>query len=478
MLLSELLPNARIEQDVDVLGITVDSRQARKHHLFLAVPGTQTDGRRYMQAAAAKGAVIAYEPSLCSHDTPDNAIPIDNLQQKISSIAATFYGNPSKRLTLIGITGTNGKTSTTHYVAQLLTLLGLRCAVLGTVGNGIYPVLEATALTTLDPINLQKTLAEFARLGATHCVMEVSSHALEQGRVNAVEFDVGVFTNLSRDHLDYHKNMDAYAEAKKKLFTDFNLAVAVMNADDPVTQDYLSGLPLTTKTLTTGIKSPADFQAVDLEYHASGFQGHFHIDQRYEAFKANVFGECNVYNLLTSVAIASALEMNLDRIIKALPALQSVSGRLQCFLLPNKPRVMVDFAHTPAALSQVLQALKVHRLGARIFCVFGCGGGRDSGKRPLMAAAAEKGSDKVIVTSDNPRHESPEAIINDILGGFSDQNEVIVQPDRQKAIEWAIKSASPEDVVLIAGKGHEGMQLVGDQSLPFSDIETAKAYLL
>ncbi|GJM07102.1 MAG: UDP-N-acetylmuramoyl-L-alanyl-D-glutamate--2,6-diaminopimelate ligase [marine bacterium B5-7] len=475
MKLSQLLENTPADlANIAITGLSLDSRAAKRGDVFFAVPGTQTDGRRFMAAAAAQGAAVCYEPEGWTGELPEQAIAVKDLRAQLSKIAGRFYGEPAKQMQMIGITGTNGKTSCTYLLAQLLYFLGLAPATMGTIGNGLWGRWDKTGLTTGDPIACQRWLAQFSKAGATHTVMEVSSHALDQHRIDALPFSVVAFTNLSRDHLDYHSDMQHYGDAKKRLFSAFNAKHAVINIDDPFAKDIVHVTHA--NVITTGIEQNAMVRATHCQHHATGSTFQLHTPEGDGVVSTPLFGAFNIHNVLTVVGCALALGCDDAKIRTVLSKLMPAPGRLQQVKLPGKPLVMIDYAHTPDALQQALQALKQHQFG-RIICVFGCGGERDQGKRPLMAQVAEQLSDKVVLTSDNPRHEDPVAIIEEIAAGFADKAPVLIEIDRQRAIAAAVQMATVDDVILIAGKGHEDYQLVGDQRLPFDDTLVARAEL-
>ena len=425
-----------------ITSLAIDSRHVQPGSLFLAYPGTAFDGRQYIDAAIAKGAiVVAYE----AHGfTPPvkhvPLIPIKNLRNQVSHIVADFYQHPGSTLTVIGITGTNGKTSVCHFTAQALTQLGYRCGVVSTVGNGIWPDLSTGELTTPNPVALQQLFADFVAQAATHVVMEVSSHALDQLRVYLPDFDIAVFTNLSRDHLDYHGTMSAYAKAKAKLFQGSNLKAAVVNQDNQFAQ-------VMTQQLVSGVK----------QIYYNGESAH----------PVNLPGKFNQENVAAVQGILQALEIDELSIQTVLANLQPVKGRMEVFRSKDYPDVIIDYAHTPDALQKALQALDIEK--AHIWVIFGCGGDRDKGKRPLMAKMAEQYAGNVVVTSDNPRFENTQHIIDDIWQGFDKPDGVKAIIDRREAIHYALSHARIEDTILLAGKGHETAQCVRGKQIPFDE---------
>ncbi len=477
--------------DVEIADLAVDSRDVRPRGLFFALPGAVTDGRAYINDAVARGAAaVLYEAGdgfrAGSLAVPP-AIGVADLRQRLGPIADRFYGSPSRRLTVIGITGTNGKTTTSQLLAQALDApegkaagggASGRCAIVGTLGYGLPGALTSARHTTPDAITLQRLLADFAARGARFVSMEVSSHALDQGRVNAVAFAVAVFTNLTRDHLDYHGDMQRYAEAKARLFDVTGLKYAVLNADDPF------GRQLSARA--------RDRRLMVLTYGLTGGEVRAHrVEPRPEGLRlaaatplgevdveVPLFGRFNAYNLLAVLAVLLALGFDLDEARARLARLRPIPGRMERFGgCAGRPLVIVDYAHTPDALEQALGALREHARGGggRLVCVFGCGGERDRGKRAEMGRVAERLADEVILTDDNPRREDPRQILDDILRGMQTRPKVI--RDRARAIAEAVAGAGPADIVLVAGKGHEDYQQIGEERRPYSDRATVAALL-
>jgi UDP-N-acetylmuramoyl-L-alanyl-D-glutamate--2,6-diaminopimelate ligase len=471
----EILP----EVDVSIKGLAIDSRYVQPGDLFFAFKGSLWDGRAYIKDAIEKGAVCVLAEK--HPDKPDcyfegvvPVISISELQQKVSEIAARFYHNPGALLDTVGITGTNGKTSTSHFIAAILQHLAKPCGIMGTLGNGIYGDIKPGVLTTPDAITIQKNLAEYLSLGAKHVAMEVSSHSLDQGRVKHVPFKVGVFTNLTRDHLDYHGTMEAYGAAKAKLFDNPLLENAVINIDDPFGLQLVQSLAGRKQVFAYSTASKrADVPLIYVKKAAldtHGIRAMIATPWGEGELCSSLVGQFNVSNLLAAVTTLCLLDIPFQQVLEGVSILRAVPGRMQTFGGKNKPLIIVDYSHTPDALEQALAALRAHCEG-KLYCVFGCGGDRDSGKRPIMATIAEKRADVVIVTDDNPRTEDPALIVADIMKGFSDPNNIIVQHDRSKAIRDVIHYAKPGDCVLIAGKGAETYQQIGEQKIPFSDID-------
>ena len=466
---------------VPLADLTADSRAVKLGSIFVAYPGTVRDGRDFIGEALARGAAaILWERTGFTWDEAWEVpnLGVDNLRGRTSEIAGHVYGTPSESLWMAGVTGTNGKTSVSQWIAAACDGLGRRAAVLGTLGNGLVGERVEGKNTTPDPIVLQRLLADYLRRGARVVAMEVSSHGLEQGRVAGIKYDAAVFTNLTRDHLDYHGTMEAYAEAKYTLFSARGLRHAVINVDDEWGRklvDRLEGSGL--EVITYGTKSDSRLRGNDIRLSSSGV--HFRIDSDWGGGEVNaaVLGAFNVSNLLAVTGALLAAGVGFTEALDAVSRLQPVMGRLERVGGGKAPLVVIDYAHTPDALEKALQALRpAVAQGGRLVCVFGCGGDRDPGKRPMMGRAAASLADHVVVTSDNPRSESPRAIIDQILAGISARH-VEALEDRQVAIFSAVNHARPGDVVLLAGKGHETYQEIAGTRHPFSDREVASAAL-
>jgi UDP-N-acetylmuramoyl-L-alanyl-D-glutamate--2,6-diaminopimelate ligase len=480
--LSDLLKpyiDIAITHDCNLHGIALDSREVKPGYLFFAYPGAEKDGRQYISDAMARGAIVVLAEdtqSTISRNQGVLLITMPDLRKKISEMAACFYHDPSKSLRKIGITGTNGKTSCSHFIAASLQSLNIPCGVIGTLGNGLYGHLNTTTLTTPDPITLQKTFADFILEGAKVVAMEVSSHSLDQGRVAGIQFEVGVFTNLTRDHLDYHGSMQAYGDAKRKLFERSHFAV--INADDEFGQKLIESLPRenTFAYSTLNKKNAAIFtDAVQLDI--SGIKATIFSPWGEGEINAPLIGRFNLSNVLAVFTTLCLMGIPFESVRECLSQLTPVPGRMQTLGGGKQPLVIVDYSHTPDALEKVLVALRQHCQG-KLYCLFGCGGDRDRGKRPLMAKIAEQYSDYVMVTDDNPRTEDPQQIVNDILSGFENASVIEVQHNRSKAIKDIIQYAHAGDCVLIAGKGAETYQQIGNDKIPFRDVEKARESLL
>jgi len=469
-----------LPQELDISDLNLDSRLVKANDLFFALSGTHLDGRQFIEDAISNRAVAILIDSFKFELNWQNNIPIisiPDLRKQTGKIAAKFYDYPAKKMQMIGVTGTSGKTSCTQFIAAILNHLAISCGVIGTLGNGLYGHIEAGSLTTPDAITLQKTLANFVDQGAKITAMEVSSHSLDQGRVNGIEFDVGIFTNLTREHLDYHKTMEEYGAAKKRLFNQSHYAV--VNADDAFGREIFHSFKNRQDIFAYAShanNSDAKIYAENIRLNSSGIKARIRTLWGDGELETSLVGQFNLNNLLAVITSLGLLKIPLDSILAAIRILNPVAGRMQTFGGNNKPLVIVDYAHKPDALEKVLVALRQQCHG-KLYCVFGCGGDRDRGKRPMMAKIAEQYADHVIVTDDNPRYEDPAQIIEDILQGFENRSQVKVEHDRSKAIQDVIRLSQSGDCVLIAGKGAETYQIIGDQKHPFSDIDKVKEVL-
>ncbi|MGH8174392.1 MAG: UDP-N-acetylmuramoyl-L-alanyl-D-glutamate--2,6-diaminopimelate ligase [Rhodanobacteraceae bacterium] len=469
--------------DIVVHGLALDSRDIRAGDAFVALKGAHHHGITFAPTALARGAaaILAEKPETAapapalSPEAP--TIWIEGLREKVGPIAARFFGNPSQALTVIGVTGTNGKTSTVHLLAQALHRAGHRVATIGTLGAGLVGDVVEGARTTPDAIAVQGLLATFRDEGASHVAMEVSSHALDQGRVNAVEFDVAVFTNLTRDHLDYHGTMTSYGAAKERLFAWPGLSTAIINIDDAFGRALAARVHGDVELIRYGVERDADVVATSVATGATGLRFHLATPWGKGDVETQLLGRFNVSNLLAVAASLGRLGLSFDAIRDALEALTPVSGRMNRLGGENAlPLIVVDYAHTPDALEQALTSLRAHCPG-RLICVFGCGGERDIGKRPEMGAIAEALADRIIITDDNPRGEDGDVIVAQIVAGLNDPANATIQRDRGAAIALAIREAQPGDIVLIAGKGHEPYQEVAGVKHAFDDLAVARAVL-
>lgn len=464
-----------------VSGLALDSRRVRRGDAFFALRGSHGHGIEFAAGAVQRGAqvVLAEAPAI---DTPPLDVPllwVDGLREQVGEIAARFHERPAEALRIIGVTGTNGKTSCVQLLAQALSLLGHRVASIGTLGAGLHGELREGERTTPDALAVQQLLADFRDAGASHVAMEVSSHALEQGRVAAVEFEVAAFTNLTRDHLDYHGSMQAYGAAKARLFAWPSLQAAVINLDDPFGRSLLAQLPAGVRPLcfSSADDAEAEVAASAIVTSAAGLTFRLRTPWGTRMLTSRLLGRFNVANLLVVVACLGALGEPFERVVAAVERLQPVPGRMSRLGGERGlPLVVVDYAHTPDALEQALAALRAHCAG-RLLCVFGCGGERDAGKRPLMGAIAARMADVAIVTDDNPRGEDGDAIVAQIVAGMTAAKAMTVERDRARAIAQALQMAQPGDVLLIAGKGHESYQDGPTGKHPFDDVAVAHAAL-
>ena len=465
---------------VPLADLTTDSRLVKRGSVFVAYPGSARDGRAFIPDAIARGAsAVLWERRGFSWDAlPDVPnLAVEDLRGRASEIAGLVYGDPSASLWMVGVTGTNGKTSVAQWVAQAFDGLGRRAAVLGTLGNGLVGERAEAKNTTPDPVVLQRELAEYLRRGAKVAAMEVSSHGLDQGRAAGIKLDVAVFTNLTRDHLDYHGTMEAYAEAKYRLFSARGAGRAVINVDDAWGRRFAERLRASPVDVIGYGLEGGRLRARAVSQTEAGLAMRIEGDWGSGEVAAPVLGAFNVSNLLAVIGTLLASGVELPAALAAVAKLKPVPGRLERLGGGGLPLVVIDYAHTPDALEKALDAVRpVVAPGRRLLCVFGCGGERDAGKRPIMGESAARLADHAIVTSDNPRGEDPRAILDEVLAGVL-SGSVETVPDRQVAIFSAIHQAKPGDVVLVAGKGHETYQEIAGVRHPFSDAEVAIAAL-
>jgi len=467
----------------DVAGIAYDSRAVARGHMFVALKGLQTDGTAFAAQAIERGAlaIVSEQPA-----PPDVRIPwvtVGDARLALAVLAAAFYGHPSREMQVVGITGTNGKTTIAYLLASMFEAAGIRCGVLGTVayrlGPGEQDVREA-ARTTPEAPEVQALLREMVDRGCGACAMEVSSHALSLRRADDMTFAAAVFTNLTRDHLDFHSDMEAYFQAKRRLFEMLpSAAPSLLNVDDPRGASLVEagGRPV-----TYAINRPADVTTGPLSFSLDGLTFDVRTPRGTLPLRSKLVGRPNVYNILAAVATATALDLPFDAIERGVAALEGVPGRFQvASSAKDEVTVVVDYAHTDDALRNLLETARPLAQG-RLITVFGCGGDRDRTKRPLMGAVASRLSDLVVITSDNPRSEDPQRIIDEIQRGITadtrkDTGQLLTIVDRRAAIAKAVEVAKPGDLVLIAGKGHEKYQVIGDQTLPFDDVAVAREAL-
>ena len=471
------LPSPEVAER-SITGITCDSRKVLPGNLFFALPGSHDDGSRHVEEAALKGAVaVVCQGEVSSGGMP--AIRVPSARAAMALVSAMYYGHPSRTLAVAGVTGTNGKSTTAWIIRHLCNTVGRPCGLIGTIRYELPGISEPASRTTPESIDLQRMLAVMRDGGFRAASLEVSSHALVQERVGALEFDAAIFTNLSQDHLDYHGTMDDYFEAKARLFTGLpsqteKKGKAVINTDDRYGRRLIDRIPKSVPVITFGQGSNSAFRASAVRFSSLGTT--FQLDAKGRSYlvRTPLIGLFNVYNTLGALSAVSVMGIELRRAVAAAATIPQVPGRLERVPARRNFQAFVDYAHTPDALENVLRSLR-QIAPARILTVFGCGGDRDRLKRPLMAAAAEKLSDKVIVTSDNPRGEEPMAILREVEKGFRGKShEVYV--DRESAIRRAVELAGPEDLVLVAGKGHEDYQEINGERHPFDDVRvTARA---
>ncbi len=477
-LLDGLMPSHTELASTRIKHMTLDSREVSSGSLFFGVPGEKTDGRRFVDQALRSGAaaVLVEGREWDTSEPRGKCFPIDDLKSQVGRIASRFFGSPSHALCVVGITGTNGKTTCASLLAQALELLGHRSGLIGTTGWGMTGDLQPAGLTTPDAITLQSHLADLAEQGADSVCLEVSSHAIDQGRIEGIEFNSALFTNLSRDHLDYHHTMEHYAETKLLLFRRTELESAIINVADPVGCAF-ANKKLSAKLWTYGEDDSADIFPTETDVGPGGITLCLQSPIGEISFTSELRGHFNVANLSAVAATLMAHGYSAVRISEVMGQLEPAPGRM-LFCRGSgtgRPTVVVDYAHTPDALSALLESLRAYTEG-ELWCVFGCGGERDRGKRGAMGRAASLRADRVVLTNDNPRGEDPEEILSDIADGLSTPAQACI-PQRDLAIAHALEQAASSDLVVIAGKGHETNQIVGDQVLPFNDQAIAEEIL-
>lgn len=480
--LTQVWPTATLPDTLPVLAdnvrLVTDSRLVKEGDIFVAVPGSQRDGRDFIDAALEAGAAL-----VLSH-ARDGAVRLEgrvltipHLSSRLGELGRALFNVPSG-VDVIAVTGTNGKSSVTHYIADLSEQLGTPAGVVGTLGVGRTGTLVESGLTTPGPLALQATLGEMTREGVRRIALEASSHALDQNRLDSVDVKVGVFTNLTRDHLDYHGSMAAYAAAKSKLFRRAELELAVVNGDDALARLMLSGCSDDVRVLATGQDETVTLRVLEWEPHAKGQRAVIATPDAEKVLNLGLMGRFNLDNVLLAMATLYGLGESIDALVSAAANIMPVPGRMERYQCDSGPSVVVDYAHTPDALNKALQALRAH-LGhtGQLWCVFGCGGDRDSGKRAEMARVAEVHADHCVVTDDNPRGESAAAIRQEIMAGFRQENNVTEIGDRRAAIAHVVASAAPDDVILIAGKGHEAYQEINGRREPYLDSDEVQKAL-
>ena len=465
--------------DKEVKGLTTNSHACQPGDLFIGMPGTRVDGGEFWSSAIASGAIAAIVSTQIANDANDpSLIGATDMIKACAQLAAAFYGHPTKQMQLVGITGTNGKTTTTHLIEFFLIEAHLSTALMGTLYTRWAGFEKTAAHTTPFAVELQQQFAEARDAGCKFGVMEVSSHALAQGRVKSCEFDVAVFTNLTQDHLDYHKDMEDYFKAKALLFSpEYLQGLAIINIDDPYSDRLIKQIQSPVWRYSVGDRT-ADLHTTDLKYQPSGVSGTLHTPEGDIAFESPLVGQYNLANLLAAVGTALHLGVDLQLIAQVLPNFPGVPGRMERVQISPLQDIstIVDYAHTPDSLENLLKAARPF-ISGRMICVFGCGGDRDRTKRPKMGKIAAELADIAVVTSDNPRTENPEQILLDILAGIPSTIKPIVISDRAAAINEAILLAQPGDGVLIAGKGHEDYQILGTEKIHFDDREQARSAL-
>ncbi|HAK52853.1 MAG TPA: UDP-N-acetylmuramoyl-L-alanyl-D-glutamate--2,6-diaminopimelate ligase [Gammaproteobacteria bacterium] len=473
-MLSQLIPDETLHEDVWVDGITDDSRKLSKGDLFIAMPGISHDGKQFIGAVEDRAAAILCEPPVPAGKVSAPIFAIPGLRGKSGDIASRYFGEPSKELRVFAVTGTNGKTSVANFVANAVNALGTNCGVIGTLGAGLPNELDTAltdGLTTPAALTLQSTLATLIDKGCAMVALEASSHGLSQGRLNGTQIDIAAFTNISRDHLDYHDTMDDYLQSKKQLFDWPKLKTAIFNADD----SYCDAISrdVTADRILYGVVNEADVVARSIEVDDRGLSFKLESPWGTSDIHSSLLGRFNVSNLLATVCVLGALGYEFDEITRVLGQITNLPGRMHAIRETGQPLVVIDYAHTPDALNKALLALKEHVSG-EIYCVFGCGGGRDKGKRAEMGEIASHAADYVIVTNDNPRFEDPQEISDDVVKGFGAGGSYEIELSREMAISNAISQAGQGDVVLLAGKGHEDYQEIQGERKPFSDFKVVE----
>ncbi len=477
MKLSELIGDYEVidlkgDPELEITGIADDSRLVKPGYIFFAVRGEKVDGNDFIPQAVSSGAVaVVTEKKIVSSDY--TCIRVKDIHDAMAFFADRYYGHPSGALRMVGITGTNGKTTTASLIYQMLEGIGKRVGLIGTIKYIIGSKVYNARLTTPTSIEFQRLISEMVKEDVDIVVSEVSSHALHQKRVAYSEFDIGVFTNLSHDHLDYHGDMESYYASKEILFRDFDLGAAVVNLDDSYGKRLISILEgRDIHIVTYGIRESAQLKARDIKTDLDGTSLVIDVDEVSYSIKSPLLGMTNVYNFLSALATVVALGFKVDDVLPLIPVLRPAEGRME-FIKEGQPfTVIVDYAHTPDALEKLLETVREFSSN-RIITVFGCGGNRDRKKRPEMGAIAERLSDMVVVTTDNPRYEEAESIIRDILQGMKDSKHIVVE-DRAQAIEKAVQMCKADDVLVIAGKGHEDYQEVKGKRLHFDDREVVR----
>jgi UDP-N-acetylmuramoyl-L-alanyl-D-glutamate--2,6-diaminopimelate ligase len=474
-----------VTQDLQVGSVQYDSRKVQPGDMFVAIQGNEVDGHAFIDNAVTNGAIVV----VVQNDAARSdyfflhagvvKVVVPDTRGALARIAANYYGHPSRSLLLVGVTGTNGKTTTTHLIKSILEAGGERVGLLGTIEYAVGDEVWLATHTTPESLEVNSLLARMVQKGCSAAVMEVSSHSLVQHRVDGLSFRAGTFTNLTQDHLDYHGTMEEYFRAKKMLFDMLGAdAVAITNIDDPRGLDVVAGTHL--RTVTYGSTPEADIRAVNVDMTIQGLRFSVETRSGKEAVSSSLTGRFNVANILAAYATGVGLGLPVEQLVQGIARLKAVRGRFEKILSPAGWTAVVDYAHTPDALENCLKTIdeilpRVKR--GRIITIFGCGGNRDTGKRPIMGRIASRRSDVVIVTSDNPRRENPKAIIEQVIAGVEEGVEVYSELDRRKAIVMGLDLARPGDIVLVAGKGHENYQVVGDTKSHLDDREEIENYI-
>ena len=481
--------------DIRIEGLTLDSREVNTRLAFLAIKGHERDGRDFIPQAISLGArvILAQTDDSEAHgqmEMRDHSVIISlyELPKMLSSLAAAFYDYPAQKMTTVAVTGTNGKTSTVQLLTQLKDVLGTRSASIGTLGSSVFEGDETqwantpAANTTPDAIRMQYLLADFVQSEVRHTAFEASSHALVQGRLGTVKTDIAIFTNLTRDHLDYHGTMEEYGKAKRLLLQQPGLKTVVLNANDDESTKWDGAADSAIMRVWTGIDDSKDAAllsaynnpqyrhcfATNASYHAGGCSFELVSSWGSAAIALPLFGKFNISNVLSAIATLLAEGERFDEVVKAVNAITPVPGRMEVFPVKGAANLVVDYAHTPDALEKVLLSAKFHTSG-NVWCVFGCGGDRDKGKRPLMGQAAESGADAIVITTDNSRSESPESIAKDIIDGLQNRELAVAIADREEAIRHCLEHAQEGDIIIVAGKGHEDYQIIGDKKTNYNE---------
>lgn len=483
------LPVVSSYRDCEISAVQTDSRQLEKNDLFIALPGVGRHGLDFVSAAVKAGAACVLfdqkdgeqfkdqlEP--LSHDI--ELIAVESVLDTAGCVFDRYFSSPSKNMSVVAVTGTDGKTSVSRFLAQVMSATK-KAAVIGTTGNGVWGDVEPATHTTPDMLSLHQLFAEFNRQSVGFVAMEVSSHGIDQKRIAGIDIDTAVLTNVSRDHLDYHGSVENYREVKKQLFSMLSVKNVVANIDDSVGKELADELGDIKNTWVYGFSADATryrnyVHVREIKAARFGFNVQLQTSKGDFALMIPLLGRFNVSNILSVVSVLLLNNIDVDEIVERISSVKTAPGRMEVYSAAEKAVAVVDYAHTPKALELSLKSLKEHFSG-KVWCVFGCGGDRDQGKRSLMGAEAEALADYVIVTDDNPRFESSNAIIEEILSGFKDKSKARVIADRKLAIEYACEHAAKEDVILVAGKGHETVQIVGDQKIPFSDSDVVRASL-